>query len=163
MSQSQNQRPAAFNLIIEGVGYLNRLRSVEVRKGPSYVACTLNALMGEASSVEYVSIDCRVVGAQALKVMEQLADAVKSKKKVLVGFRASDPKPDFYEYPDAKTGEMLQRSGLKARLLQITFAKVDGQTVTIPLVERRAAAAPADSDSSASSEAGSPNRESVPA
>jgi hypothetical protein len=137
MSEAQASAAAAmFNLIIEGVGYLNRIRIVTPKKGPAYTACTINAMMGESTAVEYVAIDCRVVGAQALVAIGQLADAVKAKQKVIVGFRAGDPKPDFYEFPDSKTGEVIQREGLKARLLQLTFAKVDGQKEQIPVVER---------------------------
>jgi hypothetical protein len=138
MSQAQAQQAAStmFNLIIEGVGYLNRIRTVRPKKAPVYLACTINAMMGESTAVEYVSIDCRIVGKQALEAIDLLADAANAKQKVIVGFRAGDPKPDFYEFPDNKTGEMLHREGLKARLLQLTFAKVDGQKVDIPVVER---------------------------
>jgi Protein of unknown function (DUF3577) len=137
--QSQAQVPAqsqsAFNLIIEGVGYLNRIRSVSVKKGPAYMACTINAMMGTADSVEYVSIDCRIVGKQANEAIELLLDAVmKRKERVIVGFRASDPKPDIYTYK--KDGEDRTVEGLKARLLQLTFAKANGQKINIPLVER---------------------------
>ncbi len=136
-TQASNQ-PTAFNLIMEGVGYLNRVRQVEVRKGPAYLACTVNAIMGTTDSVEYVSIDLKVVGKQAMQVVEQLAKDTEARRKVLIGFRASDPKPEFYEFEDSKTKQMVQREGLKARLLQVTFAKVDGQRQDIPLVERPA-------------------------
>jgi len=136
MPEAQAQTVSMFNLIVEGVGYLNRVRSVTPKKGPAYLACTINAMMGESTAVEYVSIDCRIVGKQALEAVKQLEDAVKAKQKVIVGFRAGDPKPDFYEFTDSKTGEVIQREGLKARLLQLTFAKVDGQKVDIPVVER---------------------------
>lgn len=137
MSQVQ-QSGSAFNLIVEGVGYLNRIRLVKPKKGPTYVACTINAMHGQSDSVEYVSIDCIVVGAIAIQVIEILEDSVKAEKKVIIGFRAGDPKPDFYEFEDRKTNEIVRREGLKARLLQITHAKVDGQRVTIPVVERPA-------------------------
>lgn len=155
-TQTQAQTQAqAFDLIIEGVGYLNRIRTVRPeRKGPTYLACTINALMGQADSVEYQSIDCRVVGKLAMQVVEQLAQDVEAKQKVIIGFRAGDPKPDFYEFDDKTTGEKVQREGLKARLLQITFAKVNGQKVDIALVERPAKPG-ASEVSPASSEAGS--------
>lgn len=129
---------AAFDLIIEGVGYLNRIRAVTPKKGPAYTACTVNAMMGTADSVEYVSIDCRIVGKQALAAVQLLKADVAAKRKVIIGFRAGDPKPEFYEYKDQTTGEAKNASGLKARLLQLTFAKVDGQKVEIPLVPRPA-------------------------
>lgn len=137
MSQGQ-QQAQAFDFIGEGVGYLNRLRTVTPKKGPAYLACTINAMMGTADNIEYVSIDCIVVGSVAKQAIELLAADVEAKRKVIVGFRASDMKPDFYEYKDSKTSEMKQGSGLKARLLQLTFAKVNGQRVEIPLVPRPA-------------------------
>ncbi len=140
MSQAQ-QPVVAFNLIIEGVGYLNRIRLVKPKKGPAYVACTINAMMGKSDAVEYVPIDCIVVGEIALQVVEMLEGEVTAKKKVIIGFRAGDPKPDVYQIEDRTTHEMVTRTGLKGRLLQITHAKVDGQRVTIPLVERPAPAA----------------------
>jgi hypothetical protein len=136
---TQETRPhAAFDLIIEGVGYLNRIRLVTPKKGPAYTACTVNAMMGTADAVDYVGIDCRIVGRQALAAVSQLKGAVAAKSKVIVGFRAGDPRPEFYEYKDQLTGESKSASGLKARLLQLTFAKVDGQRVEIPLVQRPA-------------------------
>lgn len=138
LSQAQPQAQAqAFDLIIEGVGYLNRIRTVTPKKGPAYTACTLNAMMGTADNVEYVGIDCIVVGKIAKQAIDLLAKDVENRQKVIVGFRAGDPKPDFYEYPDRDTGQMKQGSGLKARLLQLTFAKVNGQRVEIPVVPRQ--------------------------
>jgi hypothetical protein len=138
MNQATTSQAQAltFNLIVEGVGYLNRVRQVEVKKGPAYLACTVNALMGDSNQVEYLSIDCIVVGKLAKQTVSQLTAASNSKQKVLIGFRAGDPKPEFYEFEDRDTKQMVQRSGLKARLLQITFAKVDGVKVDIPLVQR---------------------------
>lgn len=150
MNQAQ-QPVTAFNLIVEGVGYLNRIRLVKPKKGPAYVACTINAMHGQSDAVEYVSIDCIVVGQIAVQVVEMLEDEVKAEKKVLIGFRAGDPKPDFYEFQDRKTQETVRREGLKGRLLQITWAKVNGQRVTIPLVERPAPAGQPQADVGAGS------------
>lgn len=135
-----NQKAAAFNLIIEGLGYLSRVRTVTPKKGPAYTAVTINAMMGQAGEVEYLSIDCRVVGQQAKTVVSMLEGAVGNRQKVIVGFRAGDPKPDFYQYEDRKTNEMVKREGLKARLLQITHAKVDGVRQDVPTVERKSEA-----------------------
>lgn len=138
MTQAQSQ-VQAFDLIIEGVGYLNRVRLVTPKKGPAYLACTVNALKGTSEDVQYVSIDTIVVGKIAKKAVEQLKADVDAKRKVFIGFRAGDPTPDFYEYPDRNNnGEMKTGSGLKARLLQVTFAKVNGNNVDIPLVPRNA-------------------------
>ncbi len=92
--------------------------------------------MGKTGEVEYVKLDCIVVGQVAKKAIELLKQDVDAKRKVLVGFRAGDPKPDFYEYKDGKTGEIKPVEGLKARLLQLTYAMVDGRKVDIPLVPK---------------------------
>ncbi len=139
MSQAQSNAKA-FNLIMEGVGYLNRVRLVPVKKAEPYLACTINAMTGSDGDVEYTTIDCRVVGEKAIEAINLLKPSVDAKQKVIVGFRASDPRPDCYEYEHK--GEMRKAEGLKARLLQLTFAKVDGQLVTIPLVERPEAPTP---------------------
>ena len=162
MSQASN-KPQAFNLIIEGLAYLNRVRDVNVKRGEGYLACTLNALMGTVDDVEYVSIDCRIVGHQAIEAVMLLRAAVEKRCKVLVGFRAGDPKPDFYEFPDRDTGNPVQREGLKARLLQLTWAKIDGVKVDIPLVQRSsesepAASGPSGDESGAGSACGDDSR-----
>jgi hypothetical protein len=127
----------AFDFIAEGIGYLNRVREIKpAGKGMPYIACTINAMMGPADSVEYVSVDCKVVGKVAMQAIAMLRPHVEAKQKVIVAFRVGDPKPDFYEYKDRQTGEARQGQGLKARLLQLTLAKVDGQKVEIPLVPR---------------------------
>jgi hypothetical protein len=135
MNQAQNQ-VQAFNLIMEGFGYLNRPRWVTPKKGAPYLACTVNAIMGMADAVEYVSIDCIVTGSIAKQVVQQLTADVEAKRKVIIGFRAGDPKPDVYDYPDRETGQPKQHLGFKARLLQVMWAKVNGTKVEIPLVPR---------------------------
>lgn len=134
---NQPTETKAFDFIAEGIGYLNRVREIKpAGKGTAYLACTINAMMGPADSVEYVGVDCKVVGKVAMQAVAMLRPHVEAKQKVIVAFRVGDPKPDFYEYKDRQTGEPRQGQGLKARLLQLTLAKVDGQKVDIPLVPR---------------------------
>lgn len=137
MSQAQANETKAFDFIAEGVGYLNRIRDVKpAGKARPYLACTINVMMGTADAVEYVSVDCKVVGKVAAEAIKVLRPHVEAKKKVIVGCRVGDPRPEFYEVTDRESGESRRREGLKARLLQLTFAKVDGQKVEIPLVAR---------------------------
>jgi hypothetical protein len=127
----------AFDFIAEGLGYLNRIREVKTSgKAKSYLACTINAMMGTTDAVQYVAIDCRVVGKLAMQSVRQLKADVDARRKVIVAFRVGDIKPDFYTYKDRTTGEQRDGQGLKARLLQITLAKVDGQKVDIAVVPR---------------------------
>jgi hypothetical protein len=142
-----HQGEIVFNLIAEGTGYLRRIRVVtKDSRGKTvrpYLACTINAMMGRAShdpaqrSLEYLSYDCIVVGQVARRVIESLRKDVDAKRRVLVGFRAGDARPDPYVVTNKETGEQEQRIAMKGRLLQITFAKVDGQKVEIELVPRQ--------------------------
>jgi hypothetical protein len=67
-----------------------------------------------------------VSGQQAQKLVQQLKPAVEGKLKVLIGFTLSDLFAEAYTY---KSGDRAGETGvsLKARLLRIGWAKVDGQ------------------------------------
>ena len=57
---SQASSPSSFfNLHVEGVGYLNRVRTVKPKKGQEFLACTVAALRGSDSDVCYTKFDCR--------------------------------------------------------------------------------------------------------
>ncbi len=45
-STQANSQPSYFNLHVEGVGYLNRVRTVKPKKGQEFLACTVAALRG---------------------------------------------------------------------------------------------------------------------
>ena len=137
--QTQSHEVTYFDLTTEGVGYLNRIRVVSAKKATPYLACTIKALNGPSDDVEYRECDLIVVGSQAQTVVRQLEAAVVDKKKVLVGFRFGDASPNAYEVTNRDTGAVEQRLCIKGRLLQITFAKVDGAMVDIPKVERKPA------------------------
>lgn len=141
-SQNQSQEIKYFDLTTEGVGYLNRIRVVSPKKATPYLACTIKALCGPSNEVEYRECDLIVVGSQAKVVVEQLHTAVVDKKKVMVGFRFGDATPNTYDAKSRDNPEIIvQHLCIKGRLLQITWAKVDGQLVDIPLVERKTAEA----------------------
>ena len=61
-----------FNLHVEGVGYLNRVRTVKPKKGQEFLACTVAALRGSDSDVSYTKFDCRVSGADAQAIVKRL-------------------------------------------------------------------------------------------
>jgi hypothetical protein len=150
MSQSQsNHQDGVFDVITSGTGYLRRIRFVTrgtdgrtLRK--PYLCCTINLMMGkvgtgpEDRTLQYLAYDCLVVGAVAKRVIRQLRPHVDAKpeKRVLVGARIGDAMPDPYWGKDSKTGEEKQFFPMKGRLLQVTFAKVDGTKIDIELVPR---------------------------
>jgi hypothetical protein len=121
-----------FDLHINGIGYLNRAREVEVKSGgrraQPFLAVDITALRGDANDVQYTRFDCRVSGREAQEVIRDLMSAIRADQKVLVGFRLGDLYPETFTY---QQGPKAGQTGvsLKARLLFIAWAKVDGQLV----------------------------------
>lgn len=127
MTSSQTQ-PSYFDLHINGLGYLHRIRDVTPRKGDAFLACDIAALNGASNDVSYVKFDTRVSGTQAQHLVRRCINAVDAEKKVLIGFRLGDLWSDIYTR--AKGPQAGQQAvSLKARLLFISWIKVDGQLV----------------------------------
>ena len=132
------QSASYFNLHAEGCGFLNRVRTVKPEKGPPYLACTIAAKHGDTASPTTTKFDCRVSGTRAQVIVLQLEAAVKAERRVFIGFRIGDFVPELFVY---QNGERKGETGVvnKGRLLQVTFAKVDGQTFELPPEEAAAA------------------------
>jgi hypothetical protein len=117
-----------FDLHITGLGYLNRIREVKRKKGDAFLACDIAALNGPSDDPEYRRFDVRVSGSQAQHLIRRCEQAVKAERKVLIGFRLGDLWTDIFTYTKGKrAGE--QGVSLKARLLFVSWIKVDGQLV----------------------------------
>ena len=123
---------AFFDLHVNGVGYLNRIREVKPRKGQPFLACSISAMRGDPSDVEYTKFDLRVTGSDAKRIVAMLKPEVDGKKPVVIGFRIGDIYPELFTY---ERGEKAGQQGvaINGRLLKIGFAKVDGQAVTLPV------------------------------
>lgn len=136
--QDQAQ-PKYFDLHVAGIGYLNRAREVPVKRGQPFLAVDVSALHGEADNVEYTRFDCRVSGKEAQAIVRQLMPAIEAERKVLVGFKLGDLYAETFTY---QRGEKQGQTGvsLKARLLRITWAKVDGESVALPSESQEQAA-----------------------
>lgn len=117
-----------FDLHVQGLGYLNRVREVTPKKGASFWACSINALRGDSEATEYTSFDVIIRGSEAMKRVMSLRSSVAEKKKVLIAFKIGDVYPDLFVY---QTGERKGQNGvaLKGRLLQVGFASIDGINV----------------------------------
>ena len=129
---SQVSRPSSFfNLHVEGVGYLNRVRTVRPKKGQEFLACSVAALRGSDRDVCYTKFDCRVSGADAQEVVKRLEADVTADKSVIIGFRIADIYPEMFTF---EKGERKGRTGvaIKGRLLRIKFAKVNGESIDVP-------------------------------
>ena len=127
-NSTENNQTKYYDLHTQGVGYVNRVREVPVKRGEPFWACTISALHGAEDSIEYTSFDCRVSGSEAAKVIKRLDNACQENKKILIGFKIGDLYPETFTY---KSGDKAGEVGisLKARLLYIGWVKVDGDTV----------------------------------
>lgn len=117
-----------FDLHISGVGYLNRIREVTPKRGNAFWACDIAALNGPSDDVGYTRFDCRVSGREAETLVKRCEQAVNMTKKVLIGFKLGDLWTDTYTRTKGDyAGETAV--SLKARLLFISWIKVDGEKV----------------------------------
>jgi len=135
MNQSQvtteTEQGKFFDLHVTGIGYLNRAREVDAKRGKPFLAVDISALHGAAEDVQYTRFDCRVSGKEAQAILRELMSAIEADKKVLVGFKLGDLYPETFTY---QQGERQGQTGvsLKARLLKVTWAKIDGEPVALP-------------------------------
>ena len=129
-----------FNLHVEGVGYLNRVRTVRPKKGQAFVACTVSAMRGSVDDIGYTKFDCRVSGTDAQQIVRMLEPEVAADKPVIIGFRIADIYPETFTY---EKGDRKGETGvcIKGRLLRIKFAKVNGESVELPAATERETAA----------------------
>jgi len=130
-AQAMNQS-SYFDLHVEGVGYLNRVRTVKPKTGgQGYLACTVSAMRGSTDDVAYTKFDCRVSGADAQQIVRQLEADVTAEKRVIIGFRISDIYPEAFTY---ENGDHKGETGviIKGRLLRVKFAKVNGESIVLP-------------------------------
>ncbi|MGD9729923.1 MAG: STY4534 family ICE replication protein [Nitrospiraceae bacterium] len=124
---NQNDK-SYFDLHIIGLGYLNRIREVKPKKGDAFLACDIAALNGPCDKPEYRRFDVRVSGTEAQHLIRRCEEAVKAERKVLIGFRLGDLWTDIFTFKKGKR-EGEQGVSLKARLLFVSWIKVDGELV----------------------------------
>jgi len=124
---SSNETSKYFDLHINGIGYLNRVREVTPKEGSPFLSVTVAALRGSVDNAEYIYFECVVSGKEAQEIVRRLKPAVEGELKVLIGFTLSDLSVDSFTF---KTGNKAGETGfsLKSRLLRVTWAKVDGQS-----------------------------------
>ena len=130
---SANQETKYFDLHVTGIGYLNRVREVPVKRAQPFLAVDISALHGNSEDVQYTRFDCRVSGSDAKTIVEQLIPLIDDdKNKVLVGFKLGDLYADTFTY---RSGDKAGQTGvsLKARLLRIDWVKVNSKPFDIAL------------------------------
>ncbi|MEW7996444.1 MAG: STY4534 family ICE replication protein [Candidatus Thiodiazotropha endolucinida] len=134
MSQNNpSQDDNYFNLHLTGLGYLNRVREVPVKRGSNFFAVDISAMHGKSDDVQYTRFDCRVSGKEAEAILTQIKPMIDNdENKVLVGFKLGDLYPDIFVYNKGKK-EGQTGVSLKARLLRIEWVKVNGKLIEIDL------------------------------
>jgi len=128
---SDQANSSFFNLHVEGVGYLNRVRTVKPKKGQEFLACTVSAMRGSTADLGYTKFDCRVSGAEARKIVKLLEPDVAAEKTVIIGFKIADIYPELFTF---EKGDKKGQPGvsIKGRLLRVKFAKVNGEAIDLP-------------------------------
>ena len=115
-----------FDLYTTGIGYVNRIREVTPKEGVPFWSINVAALRGNAKDAQYTRFECLVSGKQAQEIVRRLQPAVEGNLKVLVGFTLSDLFAETFTFQHGdKAGET--GISLKARLLRVSWARVDGQ------------------------------------
>ena len=130
-----SQEKSYFNLHTIGVGYLNRIREVKPKNGDPFLACDINALNGRSDKVSYVRFDCSVSGHDAQHLVRKCVKAVDAEKKVLIGFKLGDLWGDIFTHSKGKN-KGKQDVSFKARLLFISWIKIDGKPIYGPNPDR---------------------------
>jgi hypothetical protein len=125
-----------INLQTAGIGYLGRVRKVSVKKGPPFVACSINAIHGE-NGVEggytYVPFDVKAVNEETEGLLNHfMADANNEKRVVKVCFRIGDYYLDSYQVTKGPNAGQT-RTVLKGRLLLITHVWVKDKGAEGPM------------------------------
>ena len=115
-------------LSITGLGYLKRISEVKPKEGEAFLACNIAALNGRRDNVSYVYFDARVPGRETQERVRSCKQAVKDKKKVLIGFSLDGLSSSLYTRKQGEhAGE--QAVSLKTALARLRWAKVDGEWV----------------------------------
>jgi hypothetical protein len=117
-----------------GMGYLNRARTVNPSQGQPYESVSLTGLGGRVDNPSYTFYDCTSVLGKAFEKYLLLKDDINDdNKKVMICFKVSDGRPDSYVTKDKQTGQDVRRHVIKCKLLDITWASIDGQVVQFEL------------------------------
>ena len=124
-----NAQDTYYDLLISGIGFVNRFRKVIPEQGEPYFGITIAALRGKPNAEGKVAktyIDCNVVGS-AIEMCQLLEPFFENDQepKVMIGFTLGDLEQRAFQY---KRGERKGQTGyaLKGRLFDIKWFKVNG-------------------------------------
>lgn len=124
----KNRGSSYFDLFTTGIGYLNRVAEVVPEDGLPFLVVKIAALRGTTTNLRKTFFDAKVSGNQAHEWVRLLADDVAQGRNVLIRFRLSDLDSVLYTGKNG-TQEGQTRVSLRARLIGIDWARVDGKVV----------------------------------
>ena len=119
------------NLVVRGVGYLNRVRLVETgKKNQQYLALTIQALRGDSG--DKTRFEVRVTGSKAKELVTKLMELpdilhedFAKRPTLFAGFNIGDIQPMSFEVKQ-KSGETTTVHYIDGRLLKFHFINVHG-------------------------------------
>ncbi|HEB92335.1 MAG TPA: DUF3577 domain-containing protein [Gammaproteobacteria bacterium] len=132
-----------YDTSFKGLCYVNRVRMVKPSKSDPYRAVTLSVKSGKRVSTEgkgdkpefTIPLDCKVVGAQAQAIFDQILEEHWDDKKppvISAAFEVGDIYPDYYVGTrDKNAGKTVPI--LKGRLLKLHDVYVKGERIDTPV------------------------------
>ena len=144
-NQTQNgNNDRTNNVIIQGLGFINRIKEVTPKSGDSYLACDVALLQGVGDNVDRVYLQCTVRGRNAIDIIRthftNAQGVVESPENtpVVAAMKLGGIKPELFVY---QKGDKKGQNGIALRsvLLNITWLKVGGTVVNLDEAGQQAA------------------------
>ena len=133
-----NKNQSFYDLYINGIGFLDRIRMVTPKNGNPFMAVTVGLQDGEVvegdySKVSTTYLDCRVAGSRAFNilndhVLQEDVDQANTVIRAVVKTGGLDAEMFTYEQ-GSKQGQ--NGVSLKSRLLQVTHLYIAGNAVDL--------------------------------
>lgn len=125
------EQPKSFDVITTGLGYLNRAKTIEPKKGKPYMVVTVCLLAGLEPNVEKRYVDCIVVGAKAKELVQQYEAQINDEKvPVMAGVVIGDIYAEAYtKTRGADAGK--PGAALKGRLIRISHLSVNKEKIDL--------------------------------
>ena len=134
----------AYNVIVTGFGFINRIKEVTPQSGNPYLACDVGLLQGVGDNVTRVYLQCTVRGKNAIDVIRRYftgANGVVEQSEnttVVASMKFGGIRSELFEYSKGeKKGE--KGVALRSSLLDITWLKIGDQVVNLESADQQAA------------------------
>lgn len=137
-----NQPDHAKSVIINGLGYLNRVRKVVPQNGYPYLACDVALMQGTKDNIDHARFNCIIRGQQAINIVEKHFTNPKGvvespKATVMANMTLGGITAQTFVY---ESGEKQGQTGiaLRSTLLSFKWLKVGKNVVPLETGEQAA-------------------------